>query len=162
MPAYPANLGPISFRSIQRQCLVVYKGQGPYTLHNEKGALPNPATDLGSPWAARIFVGFKVGNKTKWTMKSVIKVVWEERKKQGRQSGASFLSQQGIYEVGGKRIVEPSAQIVIFDFDGLGEKAFVEDMTKLGEALCRRLEQQEVIVEIQKAGVVKKTLSVVQ
>lgn len=105
--------------------------------------------------SARIFVGLSVGENATFTVKDVVDLVVEIRKKQDASPDASILTQKGIYEDKAQRvIVEESVQIVIIDLGGSEKKAFTDDMLDLAEALCDELEQETVIVEIQRRGVV--------
>ena len=126
----------------------------------------NPVERLGSGgYSARIFVGLKVGQETKWTIDDVISVTYDELKRQakgGPVEGASVLAQHGIYEdfVTKERVVEPSVQVIVIDLSGKDKDAFTRDMEALAEALRKKLEQQTVILEIQKRGVVEDVYSV--
>jgi hypothetical protein len=106
--------------------------------------------------AARFFVGLNVGVETKWTERDVIDAVVRIRRKQGASPGASIMSQRGIYEDQSHRIIdEPSVQIIIIDFDGTEQDAFTKEMIALGEQLTRELQQETVLLEIQKRGIVE-------
>lgn len=106
--------------------------------------------------AARFFVGLNVGVETKWTERDVVDAVVRIRRAQGAVPGASILSQRGIYEDQSRRIIdEPSVQIIIIDFDGVSQDAFTKEMIALGEQLARELQQETVLLEIQKRGVVE-------
>jgi hypothetical protein len=66
------------------------------------------------------------------------------------------MSQRGIYEDQQRRIIdEPSVQIIIIDFDGTEQGAFTKEMIALGEQLTRELQQETVLLEIQKRGIVE-------
>jgi hypothetical protein len=126
----------------------------------------NPIERLGSGgYAARIFVGLMVGQENRWTVDDVIRITYEVRKRQakgGPVEGASILAQHGIYEdvATRERVIEPSAQVVIIDLSGREKEAFVAEMQELAEALRAELEQQTVILEIQKKGVLEDVYSV--
>ena len=129
------------------------------TRHRAKA---NPASRLGSGgYSARIFVGLNVGQRKAYNVDDVVKIVWNVRKKQKRSGDASILAQRGIYEDRkGKRVVEPSVQVVLIDLAGTPAKEFTHEMVELAEALCHKLKQETVILEIQKGGVVKDVYSV--
>lgn len=110
--------------------------------------------------SARLFVGLNVGQSQKWSVDDVTERVFAIRKSQGRVADASILLQQGIYEdFSGKRVVEPSVQIIIIDLMGVSKSDFVADMKSLAEQLRVSLEQEVVILEIQKRGVVVDVFS---
>lgn len=122
----------------------------------------NPVEKLSTGGlSARIFVGLKVGRRTKWKEADVAKIIWEVREAQGRNPDASLLSQLGIYkDRRGRRIVEESVQVVILDLEGLVLASFVQEMQSLAEALRERLAQELVVLEIQERGVVHSIYSV--
>ncbi len=106
--------------------------------------------------SARFFVGLNVGTETKWTEQDVVDAVVRIRRSQGATPGASIMSQRGIYEDQSKRIIdEPSVQIIIIDFDGVDQESFTKEMIALGEELTRALQQETVLLEIQKRGIVE-------
>jgi len=114
----------------------------------------------GGGYSARLFVGLNVGQTQKWSVEDVTRIVYETRKAQGRSADASILLQQGIYEdFSGKRVVEPSVQVIIIDLAGATKQTFVADMKDLAERLRVALEQEVIILEIQKKGVVSDVFS---
>lgn len=131
-----------------------------------EGARPNPIERLGAGgYSARIFVGLKVGQETRWTIDDVIRITYDTLKRQakgGPVEGASILAQHGIYEdtETGERVIEPSVQVIVIDLSGRSKEAFTTDMEQLAEELRKKLEQQTVILEIQKRGVVEDVYSV--
>ena len=156
----------------------VYAGEGTYTLPKRgknkpvaKRFRPNGPLQLeagedtvrlgGGGYSARIFVGLNVGDKETYTVNDVVKLVVEARKEQGASADASILSQKGIYESkGGDVVVEPSVQIIIIDLVGKKKKEFVDEVTEVAEVLQEKLQQEVVLVEIQKSGVVKDVYSI--
>jgi hypothetical protein len=111
----------------------------------------------GSGLAARLFVGLNVGAEQKWTEQNVIDVIARVRREQGASPNATILFQRGIYEDRNRNIVsEPSLQIIIFAMAEKGPE-FTGDMIKLAETLVKELEQEAVILEIQKRGVSEQT-----
>lgn len=109
----------------------------------------------GTGLAARFFVGLKVGDEVKWTAEDVVEIVVRVREEQKAPPDASLLTQRGIYrDSTGKIVDEPSLQIIIIDMAGIPQNDFIDEMSELGEALQDELEQETVIFEIQKLGVV--------
>lgn len=125
-------------------------------------AQPNPATRLGSGgYAARLFVGLKVGNEERWKTADIIRIVRDVRKAQGKSADASILAQSGIYEDrSGELVVEPSVQVIIIDLVGEKKNTFVGSMKELGERLVKDLEQEAVILEIQRRGIVSDVYTI--
>lgn len=156
----------------------VYAGEGTYTLPKRgrqrsttKRFRPQGPLQLeagedtvrlgGGGYSARIFVGLNVGDQQRYTVDDVVKLVVETRQKQDASADASILSQKGIYESrAGQVIVEPSAQIIIIDLVGKKKKEFVDEMTEVAEVLKDKLQQEVVLVEVQKSGVVKDVYSI--
>lgn len=128
----------------------------------ERGALSNPVERIsGGGYAARLFVGLKVGQQAKFKIADVIAIVRRVRKAQGRSADASILAQKGIYEDrSGDLVIEPSVQVVIIDLADLSKSEFVSDMKELAESLRKKLHQETVILEIQRRGIVTDVFSV--
>jgi len=125
------------------------------------GKTAEEVTRLGSgTYSARLFVGLSVGQTPKWIVDDVTAKVYDIRKEQGKSPDASILVQRGLYEdFSGKRVTEESVQVIIIDLSGAEKKAFVEDMKELAEKLRVSLEQEVVILEIQKKGLVTDVFS---
>jgi len=122
----------------------------------------NPVSRLGGGgYSACIFVGLKVGRTVKWTVDDVVRIVWEVREAQHQAPDATILAQKGIYrDVKGRRIVEPSVQVILIDFSDASKEAFTKEMEALAEALRKELKQETVILEIQNRGVIEDVFSV--
>ena len=136
------------------------------TFSVHEGALikANPIERIGQGgYSARLFVGLKVGRKLKWKIADVVKIVWDVRERQKQAPDASILAQSGIYkDMKGRRIVEPSVQVIVIDFAGLSKDQFTHEMETLAETLRKRLEQETVILEIQNRGVIEDVYSVTE
>lgn len=105
--------------------------------------------------SARIFVGLNVGTKAKYKVKDVVALLKRVRKKQSPNPNASILTQTGMFkDKSGRMIVENSVQIIVIDLDGLSEREFTEQMMTIAEAFVEEFDQEEVLVEVQKRGVV--------
>jgi hypothetical protein len=113
-------------------------------------------------YAARIFVGFNVGPKPRWSMTNVVRIVKRIRKKQVGSPDATFLYQRGLYT--SKRdesvVDEKGAQIIILNLGGASVAEFRTQMIELAEEIATKLRQEEVIVEIQRGGISKETVGV--
>lgn len=125
----------------------------------------NPARwESDETYAARVIVGFNVHNEPRWSVDDVIPIVKRVRDRQHGKQGASFVLQRGIYQHKDdeKRIVEEEGvQILIIDVWSTPLRTFEKEMVELGEILADKLQQEEVIVEIQRNGVTVKTFGVV-
>lgn len=167
MSVYPAHLGETDhvFKDGRRR---TWRPHGAVSFHvdpatgyaSERQRNPIEAIGTGDNLAARFFVGLNVGQTTRWTPKDVADVVWAVRKEQGQNGSTTILSQLGIYESHGQKVEEPSVQVIVLDLTNTPEKKFVDEMAEVGETLARRLEQQEVILEIQKRGIVQRIYTV--
>lgn len=124
----------------------------------------NPAgwTSRQPIYAARLFVGFNVGARARWTMNDVVRIVKRIRKAQVGNPDATFLYQRGLYT--SKRdesvVDERGAQIIILNLVGASVPEFRQQMIALGEEIATKLRQEEVIVELQRGGVSKETIGV--
>jgi hypothetical protein len=151
------------FRPTGELCILTADGRKTSAAERAKS---NPVERIGGgSYAARIFVGLKVGKETRWTIDDVIRITYETRKAQakgGLVEGASILAQHGIYQDKDslEEVIEPSAQVVIIDLSGMDKAVFVEQMSELAEKLRADLQQKEVILEIQKSGIVEDVYTV--
>lgn len=143
MPSFPVNLGPFacsggSFR--------------PYGKRITGGSRKvNPK--LEAPWSARFVVGFNVGHEQVYDMDALVALV---RAELGARPAATFIAQRGLYTHHDPRVGvvdEQGAQVVILDVEGLTEAVFVQKMRRLAKKLCRKMKQESILLEIQKAGV---------
>jgi len=127
----------------------------------------------GSTWkttgaktlAARIFVGFNVGGRLTWKMDDLVDVVRRARVKQGQRPDASFIAQKGIYThtAPGKKskiIEENGAQVILIRMLDEPERSFRKHMIKLAEQIATELQQAEVVLELQRGGVVEEVMGV--
>ncbi len=112
--------------------------------------------------AARIFVGFKVGNRTKWKMDDVVDIVRKVRTKQSGDPSSTFIAQRGIYKHsdGSGVVDEAGAQVILIDSHGTKMNKWREDVLKLAEIIAKKLQQESVVVEIQKNGLSVDTFGV--
>lgn len=132
------------------------------------GATPNPASWRSAgkeTLAARIFVGFNVGGKARWDVDDLVRVVRETREEEHQKPDASFVAQKGIYthHQPGKRakvIEEDGAQVVIIRMPGESDAKFRRNMVALAETIAERMHQAEVVLELQRGGVVQQVMGV--
>jgi hypothetical protein len=112
--------------------------------------LRNPITSLSyGGFSARLFVGRKVGTRTRWSIEDIINVTVEVRRSQKANPGSTYVSQQGVYfDSKNRRIIEPSVQVIIIDMDDTAEEPFVRQMAQLGDVLRHALQQEAVIIEV--------------
>jgi hypothetical protein len=114
-------------------------------------------------YAARLVVGFKVGHTPTYNIDDLVEIVTEFRKAQGKPD-ASFISQKGVYQhrSSGEIVVEDSGQvIIIIDVWRTPLDEFVDEMTTLAEHVAETMQQESVILEIQRNGVTQQVFSVV-
>jgi hypothetical protein len=118
-------------------------------------------------YAARIFVGFNVGDEPRWTMDDLVPIVKRVRTEQVGSPDSSFLYQRGVYahqRAGDTTVAdEQGAQIIILnvpDFETEPDE-FESQIVQLAEIIAEQLLQETVIVEIQRAGQTLRTISVV-
>lgn len=115
-------------------------------------------------YAARIFVGFNVGDEKVWSLEDVVEIVREIRTEQVGNPGSTFLLQKGIYahQAGGPVVEEDGAQVIILNLPDYDTEPaqFRKQIVKLAEDMARQLRQEEVIVEFQKGGLSERTMGV--
>lgn len=122
----------------------------------------NPVLEtFDETFAARVIVGFNRLGKRAVTVKQLISIVREVRTEQVGNPSSSFLLQRGIYQHrSGEIVEEPGAQVMIIDVTGATQKEFERQMVELAEVIAEELEQESVIVELQRNGITQRTLSV--
>ncbi len=142
-----------------------FRPNGRMTLEGRRADFAENPTGWSSRapiYAARIFVGFNVGPRPRWTMSDVVQIVKRVRKGQVGSPDATFLYQRGLYtsKEDSSVVDEKGAQIIILNLSGATVKEFRAQMIELGEEIAEKLRQEEVIVEIQKGGVSKETIGI--
>jgi hypothetical protein len=112
-------------------------------------------------WSARLFVGFNVGAETVWDMPDLIDTVRRVREQQTGDPSSSFVYQRGIYRHrSGEVVEEPGAQVIIINTSGATPAEWEEQMVALGESIADDLDQEEVVVELQRNGIVQRVFGV--
>lgn len=111
-------------------------------------------------FSARLFVGFNVGMETVYEMSDLVSLVRRVREEQIDDPSSSFVYQHGIYRHhDGDVVEEPGAQVIIINMSATPEQ-FVAQMVELAEVIAREMSQEEVVVEIQRNGIVQRVLGV--
>lgn len=154
-----ADLGPITIPDKGR-----FRPQGPLHVHGDKKILVVSARVRRTGvrlLTARFLVGFNVHGSPRWTEDDLIRMFVEIRASQGRSAGASFLTQRGVWQpIGGRREPdEQGAQIIVLNEDSISKATFIDEMASLGEELVRRMDQDAIYLDIQKAGLVIESLT---
>lgn len=152
MPVLPINLGPAygawgSFRP---------KGK----VQVFAGRRTNPFSEVDAPYAARLFIGFNVGRRKVHTLRGLMARV---KRLRTIHPEATFVGQHGIYasvKRPGEVVTEEGAQVFIINTYGASPEQFRAEMMTLAETLCREMQQEAIIVEIQRGGVTERTYCV--
>lgn len=141
---------------------VVFRPKGKVVCHDSKALRAEAARAFSKGGlSARIFMGLSVGEESTYSVEDVIDAVKRIRKKQKLSPNASIISQKGIYEDKKHRIiVEDSVQIVIIDMDELTYKEFVKQVVALAQEMVDEFDQEEIVIEFQKKGIVKELYGV--
>lgn len=161
MPAYPCNPGPASWSGPRAGAFRPY---GRIAAHPRNGRLADVAWESKDTLAARLFVGFSVGAEPRYDLDDLIAIVRAARERQAPDDpSATFLAQRGLYKYKGTgRVVEEDGgQVIVIDTQGLPPAEFERQMVGLAEEIASRLEQEMVVVELQRSGLVEKTIGVV-
>lgn len=157
------NPGPLRFARGS------FRPSGELHVHGDVGRASrrlNPAAWRSTDtYAARLIIGFSVGDQPMWTLDDLVNLVRVFRTEQGKPD-ASFLSQRGVYQhregaKAGQVVTEDSAQVLIVDVWDTPRDEFVNEIMALAEYLCEAMEQESVIVEFQKNGVTQEVVGVV-
>lgn len=123
---------------------------------------PNSWDSEEEVWSARFFVGFNVGDDPKYDMEDLIKLVKRVRKQQTNKPDSTFIYQRGVFtHDNGKEVTENGAQVVLLNIDSpVPVRQFYRDMIQLGEVIREELEQETVILQVQKDGIVKRVIGI--
>lgn len=160
----PANIGPQHWCSPSGQHVGRFRPNGVPRLVGPRPAAGNPETwESDEPMlAARLFVGFSVGQEPTYSVDDLVPIVREVRERQGHGPDASFLLQKGIYTSQKDKSVveEDGAQVIVLNLEGETESKFRREMVELGETIATELSQEAVILEIQKGGVTVRTVGI--
>lgn len=160
--AVQANFGPKGWTPKGRSS-GFFRPNGPLIRVDPKGVVPNPPTWTSEDpmQAARLFVGFNVGNKPTYKLEQLVSLVRSVRKKQEAKPDSTFLAQQGIYTgKDGTSVHEDGAQVIILNTDGIPATDFRGQMIELAETIAERFRQEEVILEMQRGGMSELTMGV--
>ncbi len=115
--------------------------------------------------AARLFVGFNVGQKPTYRMNDLMAIVQAVREDQVGAADASFVSQRGFYthEEGphkGELVREDGGQVAVINTAGSSRADFQRQMTDLATVIAQEMQQELVILELQRDGTTDKVLGV--
>lgn len=147
--------------------------QGPMVTHGPSlDARKNPRLWRSGPvYAARLFMGFHRQDGGTVTLDDVVGLVHEfllaltgrpEDYHETADPGASFVTQEGLYRYFRpandqhefEDVREPGAQIILVNLWDIRPGDWKTAMQELGDILAAHFGQREVIVEIQRGGVV--------
>lgn len=105
-------------------------------------------------YGAKIILALERDGKRTGTMDDVIAAVTKMRRAQGRDPGATFLTQKGVWETRGTKeiVVEDGVQIGIIAIVPVDYATFTEEMVRLSEILAKEFDQETVVCEIQRDG----------
>ncbi len=160
MTAYPFNPDTFHWNAPHPHASGSFRPHGRLEHH---GAHPNPNLwEAEQTIAARLIVGFSVGDVPTWSLDDLIPLVRELRESQVGDPSATFVAQKGIYRHrdGSGVVTEDGAQIFLINLSGASLAEFTGQMVALAEEICRRFQQESVIVEIQVNGISQKTIGV--
>lgn len=133
----------------------------PAVRKNSRLLTPNWRT-TEAPWAARLFVGFSVGDKPVYDMDDLITVVKAVRQRQGAPLDSTFVYQRGVYthESDNQVVTEDGAQVILLNLDGTSKDVFEAQMIELANIIVDEMQQEAVIIEMQQGGVVREIIGV--
>jgi len=162
MPAHPFNPGPFYWNPGHPHPSGGFRPAGQLETYGKPYHLNPEDWSSKKTIAARLIVGFSVGNEPTYSMEDLIPIVTRVRRQQAGNPSASFVAQRGVYQhYDGKTVVtEDGAQVFIINLDGSSEARFKRQMVELAEVIAAEMQQEAVIVEIQVNGISKITMGV--
>src|SRR3990167_2756317 len=154
MPALPINLGRFDAEGAG------FRPNGPIRRHGpvaKRNPIEEALKGSGGVYAARIMVGFNVSDTPTWTMDDLVEVAFRFRKQQTGAPEATFFTTLGLYhdQARGVDVPEAGGQILIIRTSYSGEtiEKFINNMVVLAEEIAGAMEQNSVLLEIQKNGI---------
>lgn len=122
---------------------------------------PYERWDTDDSTSARLFVGFNVGPYPRYKLDDLVTLVRDNRVAAGHPM-ASFVAQRGVYqhEGDGHIVTEDGAQVIIINTYGASLKDFKDEMIELAGYIAHKMQQEEVVVEIQHNGITKGVIGV--
>lgn len=163
MPAYPFDPRPLRWNPPGKRTHS-FRGTGRLARHGAEYAR-NPTVHWESrrTISARLIVGFNIGTDPVWTVDDLIPIVDRYLEKTFGDPSSTFVSQKGIYQHrdgSGQVVHEDGAQVFIIAPSDISETDFEKAMVELAEIICKKLEQETVVVEIQINGISQHTMGV--
>jgi hypothetical protein len=112
--------------------------------------------------SARLFVGFNVGEKPRWTLADLMALVRRVLEQQTGDPSSTFIAQRGFYLHRDTRYVveEDGAQVVIFPDSDEPRDSFEARMVELARVIAADMQQAEVIVDISRGGISQQAYGV--
>lgn len=139
-----------------------FRPEGRLTVPRNSRILTPNWSSKAPVWGARLFVGFNVGHAARYKMDDLIKIVKRVRRAQNKAEDSSFLYQKGIYthQDGSGTVTEDGAQVVFLNLDNTPLKVFRRQMIELANAIVDEMQQETVIIELQRSGIIRETIGV--
>lgn len=162
---------------------IVVEGDLGFEIEPEpRGSQRNPVRDVESlgrskrpSQSAKIVMGFNINNKPGVKMKAVLDFVYDLRREEvemafkegyatpsleGGDVGASFIRQHGLWQPISDRDAKPEEGVQIIFFNNIQEKKreFERDIEFIAAELAREFQQDAVIVEHMRKGMIEETV----
>ena len=168
----PADVSEASWSGSKGKFSGKFNPQGKFIIADASKIRNNPEfwNDTDPMFAGRLFVGFNVGDHPKYTMEDLTRIVKRVRIEQVGKGDHSILYQKGVYtsrREGQGPVTEQGGQVIILnlaeyikpgDHDPKG--SFRAQLVALADTIIVEMEQEEVIIEIQKDGNRVETIGV--
>jgi len=161
--ALPVSLKPIHWKAPDSDTRGRFRANGRLQVPKRSQFLTPNWRSSEPTWAARLFVGFSVGETPTYEMDDLIQIVRRVRNAQGVAEDSSYVFQRGVYthEDGSGTVQEDGAQVILLNLDpGVTKQQFEKQMIELANVLVDEMEQETVIVEMQRGGIVQEVIGV--
>jgi hypothetical protein len=155
MPVLNANPGRFSWLNPDSTS-GSFTPRGRLQFHGSRNPITKKFPEV---YAARLIVGLSIGIEPGQGMDDIIRIVKQVRAKQVGNPSASFVAQRGMYQYlsEGKKVVveEDGVQVIVINEPehGVNSEDFEAQMVELAEELARELQQEVIIMEMQRNGV---------
>ena len=163
--ALPVSLHPFRWKSPGGHASGFFKPNGRPVVPRQSKLLKPNWRSKDPTWAARLFVGFNVGETPTYEMDDLIEIVRRVRGEQGAPEDSSYVYQRGVYthEKDGSTVTEDGAQVILLNLDrGVSKNQFEEQMIELANVIVGEMQQETVIIELQQGGIVKEVIGVTE
>jgi hypothetical protein len=165
MTVLPFHNGALAFEH-PKKGYVRYNPCGNPKLETLSGARPNPIRadyiKFGPSIVARLMVGLSVKGKNVYTVEFLRTLTRAYLRAHKMPENSTFVVQKGVYtHKRSKRVIEEDSSQIVLINEGVSNRKFFAVARSLAEHICKKMQQESVICEIQENGIPKHIYDIV-